>query len=57
MVQQNELNQQFYGEENDGDEIEDESEGGENQGEMYDENGQPIYADDDDENLEAEEQL
>lgn len=57
MVQQNELNQQFYGEENDGDEIEDESEGAENQGEMYDENGQPIYADDDDENLEAEEQL
>lgn len=57
MVQQNELNQQFYGEENDGDEIEDESEGGENQGEMYDENGNPIYADDDDENLEAEEQL
>jgi hypothetical protein len=56
MVQQNELNQQLYGEEVDGEEVEDESMGGENQLEMYDENGNPVYADDD-ENLEAEEQL
>ena len=55
MVQQNELNQQLYGDEVDGDEVEDESAAGDNQMEMYDENGNPIYADD--ENLEAEEQL
>lgn len=52
MVAQNELNQQMYGDE---EEAEEDQEEPENQLEMYDADGNPLYQEPDDDGVEDEE--